>query len=516
MATGARALLPLSLLVAGCTQSHVSVLPYPIPLQLSAAGGALLARASVDATTAPFPVVVDTGTILTTFDDNSGSVRALTGALTIYGIDAAQNPIPRLTLSSVQLFEGPLGFIGVSSAATRVGGVIGGDNLSRFAVGFDYRGAQPTMTLTESLTQCDCELAPACDRQDACFAVLPFTLAGGQDTTLQGQTRITIGQDQYSYPPTRVLLDACLEPLPDPVDTTACVRPGESCPGHPAYLPSGTDVKLVVASGFPGVALSANAYDRLRGAGAAAALLAGPLTTLHLVDPADEGPVGAGVQVATTTIGHVPATNDLGASPLAFVSGKEPFFGPCASLARSRRIRRAYIAATPADSDFEHANPGQCSGEHCCLVDYFGTRACLGAGGDYAKQCHDSTNGATTCNDSSYDTPAAAVVELKSPLSIYVMPDVTPLLVGINADVRPTAATVDGVIGTAALAQLVATIDYPGSRFIAQCVREDDCVAYPRLSLPSRLDSCGSFCAGPKDLLLCPDLPGMRACPPAP
>jgi hypothetical protein len=257
--------------------------------------------------------------------------------------------------------------------------------------------------------------------------------------------------------------------------------------------------------------LSANAYDRLRGAGAAQALLAGPLTTLHLVDPADEGPVGAGVQVATSTLGRAPAAGDPGASPLAFVSGNEQFFGPCASLARSRRIRRAYIAATPADADFENAHPGQCSGEHCCMIDL--ARPCFGAGGDYAKQCHDSTNGANICSDSSKDTPAAAVVELKSPLSIYVMPDLTPLLVGINADVRPTAATVDGVIGTAALAQLVATIDYPASRFIAQCVREDDCVAYPRLSLPSPLD-CG-FCAGPLDLAHCPSLPGMRACPPA-
>jgi len=105
-------------------------------------------------------------------------------------------------------------------------------------------------------------------------------------------------------------------------------------------------------------------------------------------------------------------------------------------------------------------------------------------------------------------------VELKAPLPIYVMEDVTPLLVGVNADVRPTVATVDGVIGTAVLAQLVATVDYPGSRFIAQCVREDDCVAYPRLSLPSPLD-CG-FCDGPDKLKYCPDLPGLRPCPPAP
>jgi hypothetical protein len=469
-----------------------------------------MARATVDGTTAPFAVVVDTGTVLTTFDDGSGRARAQLGDLTVYGIDAAGASVPRLAITDVQLFEGPLGSLGVAAAATRMGGVIGGDNLSRFAVGLDYRGPAPTMTLTEKRTECDCELAPSCERQSACYAVLPFTLAGGQDTALQGQTRITLGQDQYTYPATRVLLDACIEPLADPVVTTPCVQPGESCPGNPAYLPSGVDVKLVVATGFPGVALSANAYDRLRGAGAAATLLAGPLTTLHLVDPADEGPVGDGVQVATATLGRTAAAGDPGASPLALVSGKEPFFGPCASLARSRRIRRAYIAATPADADFERQHPGQCSGEHCCLID--NARPC-GAEA-YLAGCNHATNGATICNDSSDDTPAAAVVELESPLSIYVMPDVTPLLVGLNADVRPTVATIDGVIGTAALAQLVTTVDYPSSRFIAQCVSETDCIAYPRLSLPSILD-CG-FCAGPRDLKLCPTLPGMRACPPAP
>jgi hypothetical protein len=507
-----------SVLVAGCTQSHTSVLPYPIPLTLSGPGGGLMAQATVPGSPAPFPVVVDTGTILTTFDDGSGTVRALTGDLTLFGVDGAGSSIPRLTLDNAQLFEGPLGLLGVGAAATRVTGVVAGDTLSQFAVSFDYRGAAPTMTMTEDLTQCDCELAPACNRQDACYAVLPFTLAGGQDTTLQGQTRITLGQNQYTYPPTRVMLDACLEPLPDPVMTHACVDPGANCPTFPAYVPSGLDVKLVVATGFPGVALSANAYDRLRGAGAAQAILAGPLTTLHLVDPADEGPAGAGVQVATATLGHAPAGGDLGASPLALISGKEPFFGPCASLARSRRIRRAYIAETPEDGQLEkdRKDPSFCSGEHCCLIDL--ARACTGAGGDYARQCSASENGASICNDSSADTPAAAVVELKTPMPIYVMADVTPLLVGINADVRPTQPTVDGVIGTAALQQLVATVDYPQSRLIAQCVREDDCVAYPRFSLPSPLD-CG-FCNGVPDPNVnpkyCPDLPGMRACPPAP
>ncbi len=80
------------------------MLPYPIPLSLSGPGGALLGRATVDGTTAPFPVVVDTGTILTTYDDGSGVPRAHTGDFVLYGVDAAGGASPRLSIERVQLF----------------------------------------------------------------------------------------------------------------------------------------------------------------------------------------------------------------------------------------------------------------------------------------------------------------------------------------------------------------------------------------------------------------------------
>jgi hypothetical protein len=82
--------------------------------------------------------------------------------------------------------------------------------------------------------------------------------------------------------------------------------------------------------------------------------------------------------------------------------------------------------------------------------------------------------------------------------------------------VRTTAATVDGVVGTAALSRLVATVDYPGNRVIARCAGDADCVAYPRMSLPSNFD-CG-FCEGPMALQGCATdpKPGSQPCPAAP
>ncbi|MDB4969618.1 MAG: hypothetical protein JWN44_5307 [Myxococcales bacterium] len=498
----------------GCTESHWQVLPYPIPMQLSGPAGGLIARASVDGSSGPFDVMVDTGTILTVYDDGTPAARARLGDLTMFGIGSAGESIPRLSITHTQLFQGPLGSLGVGADVTPVGGVIGGDNLSRFSVGLDYRAAAPTMTLSSNVTPCNCELAPACARQDSCNAVLPFKLAGGQDTNIQSQTRIVLGNDQYSYPSTRVLVDACLEPLPDPIETQACVAPGFDCPSNPSYLPSGSDMKLLVSTGFPGMALSANAYDRLRGAGAAAALFAAGTTPLHLVDPADEG---AGVQAGKATLGRAAAAGALGASSLALVSGNEFFFGPCALLSRSRRIRRVYLATTQPERDaYNGGNHQSCAGELCCYIN--ADRKCSVAGGapqqePYAGACV-HTRADDKCNDDSINTPVPAVVEMKAPLEVWVLPDLTPLIVGINSDVRPTAASVDGIIGTELLQHLVTTVDYPSSRLIVRCAREDDCAAYPRLSIPSLVD-CG-FCAGPRDFDTCGNAIGMHACPPAP
>jgi hypothetical protein len=484
-------------------------------MQLSGPSGGLIARANIDGTTDPFPVMVDTGTILTTYDDGSGMMRARKGDLTMFGIDAAGRSIPRLSITQVQLFEAPLGTLGAAGEVLRVGGVIGGDNLGRFAVGLDFRAAAPTMTLLQSVTPCSCELAPACERQDTCYAVLPFTLGGGQDTSLQSQTRIVLGDNLYSYPSTRVLLDACIEPAPDPIMTTACVDPGADCPTNAAYLPVGVDMKLLVATGFPGMALSANAYDRLRGSGAAAALLAGGTTTLHLVDLSDENG-GAGVEAGRATLGRAAGAGVSPLPSLALVSSNEFFFGPCALVARSRRIRRVYLATTQAERKAFYADTSRCSGETCCFISP--NRYCTIAGNvkqqePYAGACIHS-HADDRCTDESPATPAPAVVELKAPIDVWVLPDVTPLLVGINADVRPTAPTVDGIVGSDVLSRVVATIDYPNKRFIARCAREDDCAAYPRLSLPSMID-CG-FCAGPQTFDNCDKAIGIHPCPPAP
>src|SRR5205823_5095219 len=131
---------------------------------------------------------------------------------------------------------------------------------------------------------CGCELASACQ------AVFPFTLLGGQQT-------IALGTNFYTYSATRVVLDACLEPEPDPVregikctDVTSPLGPVQR------YLPSGVDVKLLVATGFPGVAIGTSAFARLRGDAAVAAAMASP-QMLYLPD------TPGGMLVGSATLG---------------------------------------------------------------------------------------------------------------------------------------------------------------------------------------------------------------------
>jgi hypothetical protein len=406
-----------------------------VPIPLSLAGGALTTTATVDGMPTPFPVVVDTGTPLTVYDDHSQRISGRTGNFRLF----SSAGVPRLEYDGVQLFDTPLGTLGL--AAMPIDGILGGDNLQRTAVTFDYRGGAPSMTLIPQITTCGCALA------DECNAVFPFSLEGGQNT-------IDLSGDLYNYPATRVVIDVCLQPLADPVSQDAPCNPGGNTdnPLAAVYLPSGIDVKLMVASGFPGVAISSGALARLAGQAAVDAALASP-TTLHLPDPADD-PISVG-QVSLGDATH---------AALALVSS-ESYFGPCAELARSRRLRRF-----KTQPDLERA----------CALD---KRA------PDVGRCSSATN--SDCSDQSTNT-AASIVELAAPLPAYVLADSTPLLIGINDDVQPSNAAVEGLIGTAALARLVATVDYPSNRLIAQCAADGNCIMYPRFTNGT---SCGLNCS---------------------
>ncbi len=435
--------------VAGCTTPTVIALPVPIPLSLE--GGLLHALGSTDdlpTGSAPFSLLVDTNAPITAYDDValglSGGpelVRARLGTLRVWSAaDAggALDPVPRVELAQITMFQAPLSPVGIDGGLVAIHGVLGGDNLARFSLALDLR-SPAQVTFLPRVTTCGCDLA------DQCQAVLPVTVAGGADT-------LVVAASPYSYPGTRVLIDACLEPIVDPVsrDVPCYVAPGNGGVGgtDPAYVPSGVDVKLVVASGFPGFALGGGAYDRLRGSGASTAALKAPDTMVRLAD-------GSSVPAARRTIGG------NGLSALALPS-HELFFGPCAELARSRRLRR---------------DPGP-GAQSAAAVE----RLCLRTRASSQDRDTQACAGLTSavCDDTDVNTAVASVVEFTDAADVLVIDDANPLLTSVNEDVRPGNPSVDGIIGATILARMVSTIDYANGRLIARCADDAGCVAYPR------------------------------------
>jgi hypothetical protein len=178
---------------------------------------------------------------------------------------------------------------------------------------------------------------------------------------------------------------------------------------------------------------------------------------------------------------------------VALVS-REVFFGPCAGLARSRRLRR-YYPDSIAESACPLAQNRRCPPNNIDVTD------------PYTKACY--TNNADQCDDLGDSTVLPSVIELRQPMTAMVLGDLTPLLVGINEDVRPTTATIEGIIGTELLQQLVGTIDYPGRRLFARCVGPaSQCVAYAG-ARPGGFGEC-VYC--PTKVALGP----LNACPVAP
>jgi hypothetical protein len=456
----------------------------------------LAARATFEGATTPFPVLLDTGSPVSAVDDvalgiappGAATLRARIGGMRVWS--NVDPPVPRLQLNDVQLFLAPLGAVGIGGDLFAPNGVIGGDNLGRFAVALDPRAPVPLVTLLPSVTTCSCDLA------DACQATFGVALGGGAQS-------IAIGDTLYPYPATRVIIDACLEPVRDPVSREEpCVVDGG--PLQPGYATSGVDVRLVIATGFPGLALASGAYDRLRGAGAAAAARAQLPVEVRFPGR------GAVETAGQATLGGPDA------AALALVS-REIFFGPCAELARSRRMRRYPPGITPTDANLL---------KEITCTDKQSDPTYLACCDQKGCKLRSSSGTTSICDDTDPAARAAAVVELAGPIPIAVLEEGTPYLRAVNEDLRPAISTanpppvVEGVLGMEVLRRLVATVDYPGRRLIARCADEaPGCLAYPRFS--NSESECDRQCTPPKALVEpqgfppTSGMPGGR-CPTAP
>lgn len=466
------ALLGLAL-VGGCAEPPVLVSEAPIPVRYAAGDGGLLALGAVD-DSAPFPLLVDTGTVLTSHD-TTGPAHSQVRKLRVLDRDSR----PRAEFVDTAVLETPLLSVGVGDQVIDLsgGGILGGDLLRGFSVKLDYSTGGPTLSLLPGELSCSCSIA------DAGRAQFSFVLAGGGSYQLPGGTIL-------AYPPTRVTLDACLQPYTDPMTRgELCVRDGGTGPAFNATEYStdgrpGVDVRLLVATGFPGVLLGATVWDRLHGAGAADALLAkkDQLAQLRFAGRADPVPAAHAVLGNRAPEAHLLA--------MALVQ-RLGLLGACGELNRSRRLRA--WSTTPS-------GPGpNCDASDSCPSgpSALGAATCL--------QCMSPSSAACTnnqCND--IEQPAAAYIELDGPIEVYVVASTAPILQEANFDVRPTLSDIEGVVGTELLARLQARIDYPNSRVLAGCACLPGCRTYPEWSCPSQNSDCGRAGQNAEDLCLPP------------
>ena len=379
----------------------------------------------------PFPVVVDTGTILTTYDDGSGATRAPTGDLTLFGVDGSGATSRGCTFTDVQLFEGPLGSLGVG--AQRDQGRRRPRRRQPVALRrrprLSRRGADDDAA--ENLHAVQLRAAADLRAAGRCFAVLPFSLAGGQDTRCRA--RRASSSATTSTPIRRRACSSTPASSRCPIRWRRCraCSTGSHLPGRRPRVPCrrASTSQLVVATGFPGLALSANAYDRLRGAGAAAALLSGPTDDAAPASiPPTRAPTAPACRRRRRRSGRAPTADERRALR------RWRWCRTSSTSARARRWRAAGASAArtraPArpTTTSRRADDQCCSGEQCCMLD--GHSACLGAGSEYVALPHgDQRRHALQRRLARHAVAGGGGAEDAARRSTC-MPDVTPLLVG--------------------------------------------------------------------------------------
>lgn len=457
--------------------------------------GGLYAYGATPGDDEPFPLLIDTGTVLTT-RDIPGSAETVYRFSLLRLFDRDQ--VPRALFRDLRIIEAPLEDVGLPNELVNIGGVLGGDFLQLYSLRLRY-GAEPTIALMPRESACSCALADA----PACEAVLPFRLSGGGNFQL--------GSDIYTYPATRVTVDACLQPVVDPWRRGLRCEDGQDLAlGYRGQGEPGVDVRFLVATGFSGILLGAAAYDRLCDAarrylgkpcmgGSAAALLASA-PAVEIRFPSPQSVIRRAALIKLGALGD--PDDPIGSPPLAALAlvGREGLLSACGELARSRRLRAHPPPAGSCDSG-ARPRPGDCL-------------QVLTTGGN------DICGSPDRCND--MNQPAAAYIELTElpgSINLYLVDDAVPILVEANNDVRPRLSDIEGVIGNELLALLETQIDYPNRRIIAHCAPGTvGCTTYPRLACATgstRVNDCGpdarDLCNPPSSFA-----PGGPICLPAP
>ena len=441
-----------------------------------------------------------------------------------------------------------------------LGAVIGADLLTRLSLRLrlegDARGGRGELLVGRG------DVTPSC-AVDA--AVVPFIPLGGD-------LRVLVGDSVLAYPPTRITVGACVEPLVDPLRPPpgsdrplAClssprvadaVRELERELGVarmrqppdegdiqrlqawlataklldqrlcPAQLDLAVLGDLVTAMGLrqdPYEASGANMRFLL--STAVPDLLLSESACLRLGDPRRcTCDPATRISVRLPGLhGREPGTEDqptedlacplrLGSdrvAALALMAGGL-HLSPCAELARSRRQRYAL----PKLDETETLDNG-CEREACLQnllrQSELALRRCGYTGMDLERACDDHLASVAAFVEVGGSSGPGEPVDTVTAL---VVPDASPILQSANIDLRNSSAQVDGVLGISLLRRLQTLIDYPQHRLELTC----RCTASGENGMPQRCQTYRGISynaadgCSPNSTLLVPRNFGRTAC----
>jgi hypothetical protein len=146
--------------------------------------------------------------------------------------------------------------------------------------------------------------------------------------------------------------------------------------------------------------------------------------------------------------------------------------GPAA--VRLGRIGTAALVGSLGNNSEDQADRGPCRELHLNRV--MSSRAC---GGAVDCPCPDGSDFCTT----------AAAVDLNRSIDVAILADDHPVLQALRDELRPETPELDGILGTAALAELRLELDYLNDRMLMRCEVGNVCATLPAVRSEQALDA---------------------------
>jgi hypothetical protein len=326
--------------------------------------------------------------------------------------------------------------------------VLSGSFLQNFVVEIDF--TRPSLTLWPRQGATDAFLTTSG------FAVLHFDLFGGAELTARSRPDFLGLTGPVEVPATRIVLRGCGGPAvfdPEAAQPELCCARGDEM-----ARATGADLALLVSTGVGPLVLSQSAWNRV--AATQTTALPEPTAGAPLALPTLSAPLEGVLWSTLPRLALVDQELDDANDP-----------GACVELGRARRLE--WVEAHQPD-------PATCG-----AADAVCTGAC-------AQLCDTDVRAAGRAQN------ASAYIELGDGIPVAIVPDGTPLLQGLRAEIRPEGPEIDGMIGAAVLARTRMEIDYrsDAKRALFSCDKSAErtaCWTSPRcqrLSSPGDRRSC--------------------------